>query len=372
MAYQTDRPPALNATIPQDISNPEKDDSKYGKQTGETMKALVWLGTEKVALDIVPKPKIIGDRDVIVAVTGTTICGSDLHLYHNTVPGLEKGDILGHEFCGVIDELGPGVQGLKKGQRVVASFQIACGDCEFCNKGLSSQCAKTNANPTMKSLYGSTTGAFFGYSHITGGFAGGQAEYVRVPYGDVNLLPLPADVPDEKALFLSDVLCTAWHAVVDTGVHKGDVVAIWGAGPIGQMAADFSFYHGASRVILIDGKNGAWRLDYVKEKLPKVETLDYSSLPRGETVPQALWRTVPNGIDVALECAAGEYEKSWIHWAERRVGAENDSSDILNEMIESVKSFGRIGVSGVYVGYVSARPFPSRLSLAQHQRLMNI
>ena len=224
----------------------------------------------------------------------------------------------------------------------------------------------------------------FGYSHFTGGFAGGQAEYVRVPYGDVNLLKLPSDIPDEKGLYLSDVLCTSWNAVVDTGVQKGDVVAIWGAGPIGQMAADFAFINGASRVIMIDSNCRVFflisdgfmfpetkphlfqnnqnqtvtdfslgRLDYVKSKYPKVETLDYSTLPRGTTVSAKLSEMVERGPDVAIECVAGEYAKGWAHYFELMLGMETDTSEIVNEMITSVKNFGRCGITGVYVGYVS-------------------
>ena len=199
----------------------------------------------------------------------------------------------------------------------------------------------------------------FGYSHFTGGFAGGQAEYVRVPLGDVNLLPLPSDVPDEQGLYLSDVLCTSWHCVVDTGVKEGDVVAIWGAGPIGQMCAEFAFIHGASKVILIDGGPGAWRLDYVKDKLPQkgtVETIDFSKLAKGESVVSTLKKMEHGGPDVALECVAGEYAKGWAHYFELMLGVETDSSEIVNEMIESVKSFGRCGITGVYAGYVRSSP----------------
>ena len=195
----------------------------------------------------------------------------------------------------------------------------------------------------------------FGYSHFTGGFAGGQAEYVRVPMGDVNLLPIPDDVPDEKALYLSDVLCTSWNCVVDTGVKEGDVVAVWGAGPIGQMAADFSFINGASRVIIIDGGPASWRLDFVKERLPKVETLNYTKLPRGESVTSELKKMVHGGPDVALECVAGEYAKGWGHYFEMLLGMETDTSEIVNEMMTSVKSFGRCGITGVYVGFVSLK-----------------
>jgi threonine dehydrogenase-like Zn-dependent dehydrogenase len=193
----------------------------------------------------------------------------------------------------------------------------------------------------------------FGYSHFTGGFAGGQAEYVRVPYGNVNLLPLPDDVPDEKGLYLSDVLATSWNCVVDTGVKEGDVVAIWGAGPIGQMAAEMSFMNGASRVIMVDGADASWRLDYLNEKNPKIETLNYTDLPKGESVTSQLKKMVHGGPDVALECAAGEYAKGWAHKFEMLIGAETDTSELINEMITSVKGFGRCGVTGVYVGYVS-------------------
>lgn len=188
---------------------------------------------------------------------------------------------------------------------------------------------------------------------VTGGFAGGQAEFVRVAFGDVNLLPLPDNVPDEEGLFLSDVLCTSWHAVVDTGVKEGDVVAIWGAGPIGQMCAEFSFYNGAKRVILIDGGAASWRLDYVKSKYPKLETINFSELPRGTSVVTRLKEMEHNGPDVAIECAAGEYAKGWAHYFEMLLGLETDTSEIVNEMIMSVKSFGRCGITGVYVGYVS-------------------
>ena len=203
-----------------------------------------------------------------------------------------------------------------------------------------------------------TTG-MFGYSHFTGGFAGGQAEYVRVPFGDVNLLPLPDDIPDESGLYLSDVLSTSWNCVVDTGVKEGDVVAIWGAGPIGQMCAQMSFMNGASRVIIIDGGPAAWRLDLVKKTVPKTETINFTDLPKGESVTSTLKGMVHGGPDVALECVAGEYPKGWAHYFEMMLGAETDTSEILNEMITSVKSYGRCGITGVYVGFVRYMTSPS-------------
>lgn len=338
-----------NATTAQDVTNPSFN-QKYG-DSSETMKALAWMGKNTVQVIECPKPKIVEPHDVILKVTGSTVCGSDLHLLHGTVVELQKGDILGHEFCGIVDEMGDQVQGLNKGDRVVASFQIACGDCYYCKQKLSSMCEKTNANTLENAMYGGRTAGMFGYSHFTGGFAGGQAEYVRVPYGDVNLLKLPDDVPDEKALYLSDVLCTSWHCCVDTGINKGDVVAIWGAGPIGQMCVDFSFLLGAKRVIVIDSN---WRLDHIKQKYPKAETLDYSKSGMDESVTSKLKEMVDGrGPDVALECAAGEYAKGWAHYFEILLGMETDTSELVNEMITSVRNFGRCGITGVYVGFVS-------------------
>jgi threonine dehydrogenase-like Zn-dependent dehydrogenase len=169
----------------------------------------------------------------------------------------------------------------------------------------------------------------------------------------VNLLKLPDNVPDEKGLFLSDVLATSWNCVVDTGVKEGDVVAIWGSGPIGQMCAEMSFMNGAKRVIMIDGGPAAWRLDFIKEKMPKVEILNFTDLPKGESVTSQLKKMEHGGPDVALECAAGEYAKGWAHYFEMLTGLETDTSEIVNEMITSVKSFGRCGITGVYVGFVS-------------------
>ncbi|KAG8530112.1 uncharacterized protein KY384_005594 [Bacidia gigantensis] len=342
-----------NAFTEQDMTNAARDREKYADKDGETMQALCWMGKNDVQVLETPKPAVIEDRDVILKVTGSTICGSDLHLFHGAVVQLQKGDILGHEFCGKVDKMGSAVKGFKEGDRVVASFQIACGECMYCKKKLSSQCERTNANTMENAMYGGRTAGMFGYSHFTGGFAGGQAEYVRVPFGDVNLLKLPDDVPDEKGLYLSDVLATSWNCVVDTGVKEGDVVAIWGAGPIGMMAAEMSFTNGAKRVILIDGGNGAWRLDYCKEKLPKVETVNFTSLPKGHSVVSVLKEMEHGGPDVALECVAGEYAKGWAHYFELLLGAETDSSEIVNEMIESVKNFGRCGITGVYVGYTN-------------------
>ncbi|CRL26447.1 Alcohol dehydrogenase superfamily, zinc-containing [Penicillium camemberti] len=339
-----------NATITTDVSSY---DNEHGVETGEMIQATTWQGKNQVKVVQMPKPRVIDPGDVIVRVTGSTICGSDLHLYHGVIPQLEKGDVLGHECCGVVDSIGPEAKKVKVGERVVVSFPIACGDCRNCRREYYSQCDKTNESTLANALYGKRTAGMFGYSHFTGGFAGGQAEYIRVPYGDVNLLSIPVEVPDEKALYVSDVIATSWHCVVDTGVKEGDVVAIWGAGPIGQMCAQFSFYHGASRVILIDGGDGAWRLEFVKTKVPKVETINFADLPKGESVTSQLQKMVEGGPDVALECAAGEYAKGWAHYFEQMLGMETDTSELLNEMITAVRPFGHVGVTGIYAGFTN-------------------
>jgi threonine dehydrogenase-like Zn-dependent dehydrogenase len=209
-------------------------------------------------------------------------------------------------------------------------------------------------------MYGAQTAGIFGYSHFTGGFAGGQAEYVRVPIGDANLLEIPDDVPDEKALYLSDVLPTAYNAVKDTAVYPNDRVAIFGAGPVGQMAGVFAVGEGASKVIFVDTEP---RVSAIVERWPaehkdKLEVIDYKKLSFGvtnkETVVSKLKELCDGrGPDVAIECAAGEYAKGWMHWLEMSLGAETDTSEILNEMIESVRNYGRAGVTGVYVGYTN-------------------
>ncbi|KAI1500354.1 GroES-like protein [Biscogniauxia marginata] len=339
----------------QGVSNYDADDGR-----AETMKALCWLGKHTVKVLDVPRPKILEPSDVILKVTGTTVCGSDLHLLHGSIIQLSKGDILGHEFCGVVDEVGSAVKKVQKDKRYVVSFQIACGDCFFCKQKLSSQCEKTNSNTTARAMYGGQTAGIFGYSHFTGGFAGGQAEYVRVPLGDVNLLEIPDDVPDEKALYLSDVLATSYNAVHDTAVYPGDQVAIFGAGPIGQMAGIFAVEAGATKIIFVDTEP---RLSFIKERWPaehidKLVLVDYKKLSFGVTNQETVVSKLKDlcggrGPDAAIECAAGEYAKGWLHWAEILLGAETDTSEIINEMIEGVRNFGRCGVTGVYVGYTN-------------------
>ena len=336
-----------DAAVTTDLSNP----ANKGEPAGSgTMLALIWNGKNSVKVVKVPEPTIVDPDDVTIKVTGSTVCGSDLHLYHGSILEMKKNDILGHEFCGIVDKIGPNVKHVKPGDRVVASFQIACGKCQYCKKGYSSMCDFTNNSAVENQLYGKRTAGMFGYAHLTGGFAGGQAEMVRVPFGDVNLLQIPDDVPDEKALYLSDVLTTSYHCVVDTGVKDGDVVGVWGAGPIGYFVARWAYIKGAKRVIMVDSN---WRLDWIKKRLPNVETLDFSKVGAKEGVSGAIKKMVPDGLDVALECASGEFTKGYLAAIETAVGLQTDTSEIINEMILAVRKFGRIGITGIYAGFTN-------------------
>lgn len=317
------------------------------RSDGKTMRALAWFGTNDVRMVDAPVPEITDPEDVIVRVTGTTICGSDLHLYHGEIMTLQKGDILGHEFMGIVDKVGPGVTNLLPGQRVVASFQIACGNCRYCKQKLSSFCDNTNNSSLQEKLYGQRDAGFFGYSHFTGGFPGGQAEYVRVPKGNVNLLTIPNSVPDEKALFLSDIIPTSYHCVFDTGVTQGDTVAIWGLGPVGMYAAQWAKLKGASRIIGIDRVSE--RLAFARNKL-QIETVDFTE---HKDVPKRLYELVPGGLDVALDCGTFHEPKSWSHKIQKTLMLETDVPETLNEMLVSVRKMGRCGIIAAYAGFAN-------------------
>lgn len=292
-----------------------------------------------------------------------------MHLLHGVIVQTEKGDILGHEFCGIVEAVGSAVQERKVGDRVVNSFCVSCGNCRFCKQKLTTMCDKTNANKVQEMLYGEKLGGIFGYSHFVGGYAGGQAEYVRVPFGDQNLLKLPDSVPFEKGrstaqrscvgfadfrsgLYLSDVLPTSYHSVTYTGVKEGDTVAIWGLGPIGFMACAWAFSKGAKRVFGIDNN---WRTDFAKQKIPGLETINYEALGN-QTIPAKLHELVPGGLDVCIEASGGEYAKSWTHKLELMSGMEQDTSEMINEAIYSTRKFGRVGIISDYVGCKYTQP----------------
>ncbi|CAF1058167.1 unnamed protein product [Didymodactylos carnosus] len=310
-----------------------------------TMKAVEWHGSKDIRVVDRPRPMITDPQDVILKVTSTAICGSDLHLYLNYVPGLEKGDTLGHEFMGIVEDIGSEVKNLKKGDRVVTAFDIGCDRCVYCtDHKLFSSCDSTNDSKEQEKLYGHRTSGMFGYSHITGGWDGGQAQYVRVPFADSNTLLVPDSLPDEKVLFLSDILPTGWHATEMGEVSKGQTVAIWGCGPVGMLAALSAQYKKAGRVILID--NEQYRLDYAKKHLPGIETINFS---KRSTLEQ-LKEMVPNGPDVAIEAVGFHYSRTTAHKAQMLVGLETDPSEMLNEMIMAVRKGGIISIVGIYVG----------------------
>lgn len=243
------------------------------------MRALTWHGKHNVQIDTVPDPQIINPRDAIIKISATAICGSDLHLYDSYIPGMSNGDILGHEFMGEVVEVGAGNTSLKKGDRVVVPFVIACGQCFFCEKSLPAAC--DNSNPADKAdaseiAFGQAMTGAFGYSHLTGGYAGGQAEYARVPYSDYGPIKIPDGIEDEKVLFLSDIFPTGWMAAENCQIQRGDTVAVWGCGPVGLFAIKSAFLQGAGRVIAIDRHprrlelaraNGAEVLNYHEVKV---------------------------------------------------------------------------------------------------------
>jgi threonine dehydrogenase-like Zn-dependent dehydrogenase len=305
------------------------------------MKANAWFGKEDVRIVDAAIPTITDPGDAILRITGSTVCGSDLHLYHGEIPQLEPGDILGHEFCGIVDEVGPDCN-LKVGQRVVCSFQIACGKCQYCLKGLTSMCDVTNTSSLMSTMYGQRIAGLFGYSHLTGGFPGGQAEYVRVPYANVNLLPLPDDVPFEKALYLSDIFPTSYHACSEAKIQPGDVVGVWGAGPIGLLCTFWALQMGASRVITID--NVPDRLSVASQI--GAHTINFD---QGDVVA-AIQQFEPKGLDKAIDAAAFRYSKTVSQTLQRALGMETDTSDIVNEELKAVKKFGTVVLIADYVG----------------------
>jgi threonine dehydrogenase-like Zn-dependent dehydrogenase len=320
------------------------------------MRALCWKGRNTVEIENVPDPKILNDRDAIVRVSSTAICGSDLHLVDGYVPTMKKGDILGHEFMGEVVEVGKGVRKLEVGDRVVVPFPIACGACNACEAELYSLCENTNPNARLaEKLFGHSTAGIFGYSHLTGGFAGGQSEYVRVPFADVGPLKLENGFSDEQVLFLSDVFPTGFMGAELCDIRGGEVIAIWGAGPVGQFAAASAQLLGAERVIVID------RFDYrlrVAERHSRVETLNYEEV---DSVPEALKElTGGRGPDACIDAVGMEAHFHGPLYAYDRVKQaarlESERPYALREAIMSCRNGGIVSVVGVYGGLVDKFP----------------
>ncbi|EIZ85281.1 MULTISPECIES: zinc-dependent alcohol dehydrogenase [Methylobacterium] len=320
------------------------------------MKALVWHGTQDIRCDTVPDPKIEDDRDAIIRVTACAICGSDLHLYDHFMPGMEKGDVMGHEFMGEVVETGKGVKGaLKKGERIVVPFTIICGECDQCKRGYFSVCERSNRNKDIADkAFGHTTAGLFGYTHLTGGYQGGQAEYVRVPFADKTHIKVPENLSDEQVLFLGDIFPTGWQAAVQADIQPTDTVAIWGAGPVGQMTLRSALLLGAKRVVCIDSvperlemarAGGATTIDNSQEST--VERLNDLTDGKG---PEKCIDAV--GMEAhsprALEHAYDRLKQS--------VMLESDRASVLREMIYVCRPAGILSIPGVYGGLVDKMP----------------
>ena len=320
------------------------------------MKAVCWYGAEDVRVERVPDPAILNPHDAIVRVTRTAICGSDLHLYGGFIPAMKSGDILGHEFMGEVVDVGPGNTKLKRGDRVVVPFTIACGNCYFCRNELWSCCDNSNPNAGMaEKLYGYTTSGLFGYSHLTGGYAGGQAQYARVPYADVGPLKVPDGIPDEKALFLSDILPTGYMAAENCEIKRGDTIAVWGCGPVGQMAIKSAWLLGAERVIAID---------CVQERLQMAQDVNMAEVVNYETsdVFDSL-KTMTGGrgpdkcIDaVGLESHGATFD-AYVDAVKAAAYLATDKPSALRQAIHACRKGGIVSIPGVYGGILDKIPF---------------
>ena len=322
------------------------------------MKALCWHGKGDVRVDTVPDPKIQDPRDAIIRVTSTAICGSDLHLYDGYMPTMESGDILGHEFMGEVVELGALVTNLKKGDRVVVPFTMACGSCFFCQKQLYSCCDNSNPNRKVaEEAMGHSPSGLFGYSHMLGGFPGGQAEYVRVPFADVGPFKIPEGLPDEKVLFLSDIFPTGYMAAEQADIEPGDTVAVWGCGPVGQFCIQSAWMLGAGRVIAIDTVPERLRL---AETHGKAETIDFMHV-EGSVYDRLQAMTGGRGPDRCIDAVGAEAHglgstAALVDKVKATVGLGSDRPEVLRQAILCCRKGGTISVPGVYLGYLDKVP----------------
>jgi threonine dehydrogenase-like Zn-dependent dehydrogenase len=324
------------------------------------MRANCWEGKKKVKVEEVPDPKILNSRDAIIKITSTAICGSDLHLYNGFVPTMEKGDILGHEFMGEVVETGPGLKNsLKVGDRVVVPFPIACGTCFSCQEGLFSVCENTNPNAWLaEKMFGHATAGIFGYSHLTGGYAGGQAEYARVPFADVGPLKVPDGLPDEQVLFLSDIFPTGYMGAEMCDIKPGDVIAVWGAGPVGQFAIASALLLGAERVIAID--RFEYRLRMAKDKAGATDIINYEKVNTLEALKEMTGGRGPDKcIDAVGMEAHGPTAMYAYDRAKQALMLETDRPIALREAIMACRNGGIVSVIGVYGGMIDKFPMGS-------------
>jgi threonine dehydrogenase-like Zn-dependent dehydrogenase len=320
------------------------------------MKAVCYYGKEDLRVETVPDPQIVNPRDAIVKITTSAICGSDLHIYDGFIPTMQKGDVLGHEFMGEVIEVGP-ASTLKPGQRVVVPFPIACGRCYHCKKQQYSCC--DNSNPADKQdlgreAYGEPAAGIFGYSHLTGGYSGGQAEYVRVPFSDVGPFVIPDDsIADEKVLFMTDILPTGWMAAENCAIEKGDTVAVWGCGPVGLFAVQSAFLMGASRVIAID--HFPHRLELAKRFGAECVNFEESK------VYEALWdMTGGIGPDASIDCVGMEAHGAFADniWDQIKVSTfmGTDRGHVIRQVIMATRKGGHVSMPGVYGGFIDKFP----------------
>ena len=337
------------------------------------MKALCYLGKEDVRVERVPDPQILNPRDAIIRITATAICGSDLHIYGGFIPTMRKHDVLGHEFMGEVVEVGRGNSRLRPGDRVVVPFTIACGNCYFCKEQLWSLCDNSNPNAWMaEALTGYSGSGLFGYSHMYGGYPGGQAEYVRVPFADVGPLKVPASLTDEQVLFLSDIFPTGYMAADNCNIRPGDTIAVWGCGPVGQFAIRSAFLLGAERVIAID--RIAERLVMAADG--GADVLDYEAVNVHEALRDMTGGQGPDAcIDaVGLE-AHGTTLDAWYDRAKVSMYMATDRTHALRQAISACRKGGTVSIPGVYGGWLDKFPlgpaFAKGLTLKMGQTHMH-
>ncbi|MDP9497075.1 MAG: glutathione-dependent formaldehyde dehydrogenase [Actinomycetota bacterium] len=327
------------------------------------MRATCWMGQNRVQVRDVPDPQLLSDRDAIVKVTSTAICGSDLHLYDGFVPEMKRGDVLGHEFMGEVVELGKGVSNLRVGDRVVVPFPIACGACEPCTRGMTSICENSNPNAGLvEKIWGHSTSGMFGYSHLTGGYAGGQAQYVRVPFADVGPYKVDDDLTDEQVLFLTDILPTGWMGAEMCDIEPGDVVAVWGAGPVGQFAIVSALLLGAHSVIAIDRED--YRLAMARDKAGAAHTINSDDTDVMQALKEITAGRGPDKvIDAAgLEATHGNPAIQAYDRVKQAAMLETDRGAALRQAVLSVRSGGVVSIVGVYGGFMDKFPVGSLMN----------
>ncbi|WP_437653179.1 zinc-dependent alcohol dehydrogenase [Sorangium sp. So ce1182] len=326
------------------------------------MRANCWIEPRKVRVEDVPDPKILNSNDAIVRITSTAICGSDLHLFNGFVPTMEKGDVLGHEFMGEVVEVGSSVKNLSVGDRVVVPFPIACGRCAMCRQELFSVCENSNPNAWMaEKLWGHSPAGIFGYSHMLGGYAGGQAELVRVPFADVGPLKVPSHLTDEQVLFLTDIFPTGYMGAEMCNIQPGDVIAVWGAGPVGQLAIASARLLGAERVIAID--RFEYRLRIARERAGASDTINYEEVDVHDALAEL---TGGRGPDACIDAVGLEAHGHGLMFAYDRtkqaLKLETDRPIALREAIRACRNGGTVSVIGVYGGFIDKFPMGSLMN----------